>query len=84
MNGFDQDGFKKDGFHFHRYYRNGYNLEGFKRNKQLTDDEGNVKLSFMVNLCNVFNAMKEKKGSDEIMKQCVGLNPNTFKMLLKG
>ena len=83
LNGFDQDGINKVGFDFHGYDRNGYNTEGFKRNNQFIDDEGRVKHSIRVNLCNIFDAIEVNRDSDEIMKECVGLNPNTFKKLLK-
>ena len=40
--GFDQDGFKEKGFDIQGFDRNKFNVFGFKKDKHLLDNQGNV------------------------------------------
>ena len=79
---YDLDGFNQDGYDRKAFDRNGFNVNGidengFNRTKDLACEE-EVKQSIRENPWNIYHASCEFRYKNEIMKEFVEPDPNTY------
>ena len=78
---YDLDGFDPDvldrGFDRQVYYRDGFNQQSFNRNEEFVDTGEKIKQELKINPWDINYAQDKHKNSDEVMKQCIELQPIT-------
>ena len=80
-NGFNKLGFNKEGFDKDGFDKEGFNKIGFNREKVLVNVD-KAKIAIKKDPWNIYYATEKVRDNYELIKECVEMEPNTFKYWL--